>query len=111
MAPRYQVEYIKEFFRILKPGGTALFQVRTPKGSSPKPGSFAEKMYNFKMEKLKPFWKIVRGRPPIQVHTISPYIVEQIIEDCGATLVEVKVVDKRERTWIKNLRYCALKST
>ncbi len=111
MAPRYQVEYIKEFFRILKPGGTALFQVRTPKGSSPKPGSFAEKIYNFKMERLKPFWKTVRGRPPIQVHTISPHIVEQIIADSGATLLDVKVVDKRVRAWIKNLRYCAMKLT
>lgn len=109
MAPRYQVEYIKEFFRVLKPGGKALFQVRTPKGSSPKPGSFAEKVYNFKMEKLKPFWKTVRGRPPIQVHTISSHIVEQVIAKSGATLLDVKCVDKRPRTWIKNLRYYAMK--
>lgn len=109
MAPRYQVEYIKEFFRILKPGGIALFQVRTPKGSSPKPGSFAEKMYNFKMERLKPFWKTVRGRPPIQVHTISPEVVEKTIAACGATLIDVKVIDKRVRRWHTNLRYCAMK--
>ena len=109
MAPRYQVEYIREFFRILKPGGIALFQVRTPKGSSPKPGSFAEKMYNFKMERLKPFWKAIRGRPPIQVHTISPQLVEQIIAECGATLLDVKVVDKRVRRWYRNLRYCTMK--
>lgn len=109
MAPRYQVEYIKEFFRILKPGGKALFQVRTPKGRRPKPGSLAEKIHNFKMEKLKPFWKTVRGRPPIQVHTISPHLVEQIIAECGATLLDVKGVDKRVRRWHKNLRYCAMK--
>ena len=109
MAPRYQVEYIKEFFRILKPGGIALFQVRTSKGSSHKPGSLAEKMYNFKMERLKPFWKTVRGRPPIEVHTISPHIVEQIITVCGAALLDVKVVDKRVRRWKKNLRYCVMK--
>lgn len=107
MAPRYQVEYIKEFFRILKPGGIALFQVRTAKGS--KPGSLVEKMYNFKMERLKPFWKTVRGRPPIQVHTISPLIVEQIIAECGATLLDVKGTDKRIRKGRKSLRYCAVK--
>ncbi|NNJ88280.1 MAG: class I SAM-dependent methyltransferase [Eudoraea sp.] len=109
MAPRYQVEYIKEFFRILKPGGKALFQVRTPIGSSPKPGSLAEKIHNFRKERLKPFWKSIRGRPPIQVHTISPQIVEQIIAECGATILDVKVVDKRARRWHKNLRYCAKK--
>lgn len=109
MAPRYQVEYIKEFFRILKPGGKALFQVRTPKGASPKPGSLSEKMYNFKMERLKPFWKAVRGRPPIQVHTISADQVEQTIAACDATLLDVKGVDKRVRRWHKNLRYFAMK--
>ena len=109
MAPRYQAAYIKEFFRILKPGGKALFMVRTPKGRSPKPGSLTEKFYDFKMERLKPFWKIVRGKPPIQVHTISSDVVEQLIAGCGANLIDVKVVNKRERRWHRNLRYCAMK--
>jgi ubiquinone/menaquinone biosynthesis C-methylase UbiE len=104
MPPRYQVEYIKEFFRILKPGGIALFQVRTAKGN--KSGSLAEKIYNFKMERWKPFWKIVRGRPPIQVHTISPQVVEEAINECGASLLDIQVSDKRIR---KSLRYCAMK--
>ena len=107
MAPRYQVEYIKEFFRILKPGGIALFQVRTAKGY--KPGSLEEKIYSFKMEKWKPFWKIIRGRPPIQVHTISYQVVEQVISECGATLLDVQVTDKRIRKSRQSLRYCAIK--
>ncbi len=109
MPPRYQVEYIKEFFRVLKPGGIALFQVRTPKGRSSRPGSIAEKMHNFKMERVKPFWKTVRGRPPIQVHTISPDVVVETIAACDATLLDVKGIDKRVRRWHKNLRYCAMK--
>jgi SAM-dependent methyltransferase len=109
MAPRYQVEYIREFFRILKPGGKALFQVRTSKGPRPNPGSLAEKWNNFKMERLKPWWKAIRGRPPIQVHTISPQLVEQIIAESGMTLLDVKVVDKRAHRWFKNLRYCVMK--
>lgn len=107
MAPRYQMEYIKEFFRILKPGGVALFQVRTAKG--PKSGSIAEKLYNFKMEKWKPFWKTLRGRPPIQVHTISPQLIEQTIAECGATLLDVQSTDQRIRKSRKSLRYCVVK--
>ena len=107
MAPRYQVEYIKEFFRILKPGGMALFQVRTAKG--PKPDSLAEKVYTFKMEHWKPFWKKLRGRPPIQVHTISPSVVEQTIAECGATLLDVQSTDKKVRKSRQSLRYCAVK--
>ena len=107
MPPRYQVEYIKEFFRILKPGGIALFQVRTAKGHEP--GSLGEKLHTFKMERWKPFWKTVRGRPPVQVHTITPQLVEQTIEDCGARLLDVVCLDVKPRKTRKSLRYCAQK--
>ena len=107
MPPRYQVEYIKEFFRILKPGGIALFQVRTAKGN--KPGSFAEKLHTFNNEHWKPFWKIVRGKPPIQVHTIAPSVVEEIIAGCGATLLDVTNLDGKARKTRNSLRYCAVK--
>ncbi len=107
MPPRYQVEYIKEFFRVLKSGGLAIFQVRAAKGY--KPGSLAEKLYNFKMERWKPFWKTVRGRPPIQVHTISPKVVEQVIVECGAALLDVQKTDKRIRKHRQSLRYYAMK--
>ena len=107
MAPRYQVEYIKEFFRILKPGGIALFQVRTAKGH--KAGSLTEKMRTFNNEQWKPFWKKVRGRPPIQVHTISPQLVEQTITECGANLIDTQSTDKKVRKSRQSLRYCAVK--
>ncbi len=107
MAPRYQVGYIKEFLRILKPGGTALFQVRAAQG--PRAGSLAEKLYSLRTERLRPFWKSIRGRPPIQVHTISPQVVEQTIDACDATLLEVTVMDTGARRSRQSLRYCAFK--
>ncbi len=107
MPPRYQVIYIREFFRILKPGGTALFQVRTV--AEPKSGSFAQMFYTFKNERLKPFWKKVRGKPPIQVHKISTQLVEQTIAECGARLIDTQSMDKKVRKSRKSLRYCAVK--
>jgi SAM-dependent methyltransferase len=107
MAPRYQVDYIKEFFRILKPGGMALFQIRA--SIRPKTGSLAEIFSAFKNEHWKPFWKKVRGKPPIQVHTISPQLVEQTITGCGAQLIDIQSTDKRVRKSRQSLRYCALK--
>ena len=107
MAPRYQVDYIKEFFRILKPGGMALFQVRTSAGSNL--GPLDEVIYTFKNERWKPFWKKARGKPPIQVHTISPQLVEQTITECGAKLIDTQSTDKRVRKSRQSLRYCAVK--
>jgi len=77
MVPRYQMEYIKEFFRILKLGDIALFQVRIP--SKAKSGTIIRKLYSLKNEYWKPFWKKLRGKPAIQVHTISPKLVKQTI--------------------------------
>jgi len=107
MAPRYQVEYIKEFFRILKPGGTALFQVRIP--SKAKSGTIIEKLYSLKNEYWKPFWKKLRGKPAIQVHTISSKLVEQTIAECDATLIDTQNTDKKVRKSRKSIRYCVIK--
>ena len=107
MAPRYQVEYIKEFFRVLKPGGIALFQVRAKKSLNF--GFLTDKVYALNNEYWKPFWKKLRSKPSIQVHTISPEVVEQVIKESGMKLIDVQNIDIRVRKSRKSLRYCVEK--
>ena len=59
--PQATMRYIREFFRILKPGGIALFQV--PSGPRHEPGSIGAHLYNLKRGPLRRFWKGCVAKP------------------------------------------------
>ncbi len=103
--PQFAGEYIREFFRVLRPGGVAIFQV--PGGRPYTAGSLRSKLYTFRRHHLRRIWKIVRGKPPVEMHYIAPEQVERIIDESGGRLVDVVAVGKRKRR--KNYRYCATK--
>lgn len=101
--PRYQAGYIREFLRTLRPGGVAMFQVRI--GPDRAPDSLADRVYRLRSEVLKPWWKRLRGRPPVQVHTIAGRTVEEAVCQAGGNIVAAIDADAGTRKSRKSLRY------
>lgn len=104
--PEASSKYIAEFFRILRPGGVALFQL--PSGPRHDPGSFGAKIYSIKRGPLRRFWKRIRGMPPVEIHYINHSLVEEIVEVSGARLI-----DTTQRGSVRGSRvsmlYCAVR--
>lgn len=86
MHPDFSNAYIIDFFRILKPGGMALFQI--PSGRKIEKGSLREKWYNLQKGPLRRFWKRVRGKQPVEMHHIHHSQVEELIAQAGGQLIE-----------------------
>ena len=86
--PSVSSRYIAEFFRLLKPGGVALFQI--PSGKSYATGSFGEAWYNLRKGALRRFWKRLRGKPPVEMHHIHHFRVKKIVNEAGGTMIEAR---------------------
>jgi 2-polyprenyl-3-methyl-5-hydroxy-6-metoxy-1,4-benzoquinol methylase len=95
--------YIREFFRVLRPGGVAVFQV--PNGRPYKAGSIRAWWYRIERRHLQPIWKVLRGRSPVQMHYIPRGQVQSIVEGCGGRIVDVVDLGRRAKP-NKRLRYC-----
>ncbi len=106
--PGPAAEYIRDFFRVLRPGGVAIFQV--PSGKPYEPGSLRAKAYSIRRHHLRRIWKVVRGKPPVEMHYIALEQVKRIIEESGGRLRDVVEIGKKRKRR-KNFRYCATKST
>lgn len=99
--------YIAEFFRILRPGGVALFQI--PSGPRHEPGSMGAKIYSFWHGPLRRFWKRIRGRAPVEMHYIHRSLVEDIIRNNGGRLIDVRQFGSIHRSRVSML-YCAVRT-
>jgi ubiquinone/menaquinone biosynthesis C-methylase UbiE len=104
--PESSRRYIAEFMRLLKPGGIAVFQV--PNGKVRTPGSWQDKWYRFRRHQLRRWWKIVRGKPPYEMHYIPRADVEQIVATNGGTMIDI--VPFGEGGPNQNFRYCAIRA-
>jgi ubiquinone/menaquinone biosynthesis C-methylase UbiE len=104
--PEASSKYIAEFFRILRPGGVALFQV--PSGPRHDPGSLGAKIYSIKRGPLRRFWKRIRGMPPVEIHYINQSLVEEIIEASGGRLIDVTQQGSVRGSRVSML-YCAVR--
>lgn len=102
--PRYARTYICEFFRVVRPGGCVLFQMRS--GPRIRPGSLRAFLYRLNREHVRHILQRLRGRPPYEIHFIAREQVEQLIADAGGRLVDVAEVGGRRR---RNYRYCAIR--
>jgi len=104
--PESAGEYIREFFRVLRRGGLAVFQV--PSGRPYKAGSLAAWIYMVRRRYLRRIWKMARGLPPVEIHYIARARVEHIVHQSGGRIVDIVDVGKGRRRG-RNFRYCATK--
>ena len=104
--PEVTTRYIAEFFRILRPGGVALFQV--PSGKRHDPGTFDAWWYGFRRGTLKRFSKRLRGKLPVELHYVNQGIVEKIIRDNGGRLIEARQKGS-SRSWRVSMFYTAVR--
>jgi ubiquinone/menaquinone biosynthesis C-methylase UbiE len=85
--PEPALAYIREFVRMIRPGGTALFQVRI--GRLVRPGSLAAWFYRVKREYWRRFWQRVRGRIPYEMHFVARAQVEDAVKHAGGRILDV----------------------
>lgn len=88
--PQSSTRYIREFFRVLRPGGAAVFHV--PSGKAYAPGSLGEVLYRVRREYLRRAWKLLRGRAPYEMHYVPREQVEALIRDGHSRLVHRREV-------------------
>jgi ubiquinone/menaquinone biosynthesis C-methylase UbiE len=100
--PRYARTYVREFFRIVRPGGCVLFQMRG--GPHVDPGTLRAFLYRLNREHLRHLLQRLRGRPPYEIHFMARELVEATIAHAGGRLVDVVAMDGKRR---RSFRYCA----
>jgi len=103
--PGDQASYIREFIRVLRPGGLAIFQARN--GPRVNPGTPRAWLYTLRRQYLRRLWRRLRGRLPYEMHFLARSRVEEAIAMSGGRVVDV--VDLSEGRPGKSLRYCATK--
>jgi len=102
--PRASAEaYVSEFFRLLRPGGVALFQV--PDGPDVPLGSFRERLTSFWRGPVRRFSKRIRGKAPVEIHYVPRPVVEASVRRAGCELVDARDLSDKPRRWTA-FRYC-----
>jgi 2-polyprenyl-3-methyl-5-hydroxy-6-metoxy-1,4-benzoquinol methylase len=100
--PENQLTYMKEFVRVLRPGGVAVFQTRN--GPVVRPGTPRATLYRLNRIWFRRFAQRIRGRPAYEMHYVARERVEEAIAAAGGRLVDV--VDLSRGKPAKSLRYC-----
>lgn len=106
--PESSTKYIQEFFRVLRPGGVAVFQV--PSGWEYRPGSLSGLLYTLRRRYLRRAWKIIRGRAPYEMHYVPVEQVKALVASGGGRAVDIVDIGRgRQAGRGTNYRYCAVK--
>ena len=106
MPPRHSLKYIGEFIRVLKPDGLAVFHV--PDGPDYTTSWWRHRWYTLRREYMRPLWKQVRGRPPVQIHYVPQKKVEGIITASKGTLLHTLEM-RPGRGHIRTMWYFAIR--
>ena len=109
MEQKLSMKYIREFVRVLSPDGVAVFQ------AAAEPVTMfhtAKKAAKAAMPRaLVSLYRSLKYGPvfsKVEMHGIKKGLVEQVIRESGARIVDVVRDDKAGPNWI-SLRYCVRK--
>lgn len=101
--PRYVRRYVREFLRVLRPGGVALFQMRS--GPRIEPGTLRALLYRLNREHLRHLFQRLGGKHPYEIHFLARSQVEELVTECGAELLDVDDVSRGRG---RSFRYCVV---
>lgn len=105
--PEHSSRYIEEFFRLVKPGGTVVFQV--PAGRTAFDGTMAWILRRFRAAYISPLkqgWRRRCGQPVIGMYGIPRQRVETIVRTSAGRLIDVVENGAAGKGW-QSFRYCA----
>jgi SAM-dependent methyltransferase len=103
--PANAANYIREFMRVLRPGGIAIFQLRN--GPRILPGTIRAWLYHVRRHHLRRLARRIRRRPLYEMHYLARSQVEAAIHEGGGRTVDV--VDLSRGRPGRSLRFCAIR--
>ena len=106
--PACTINYIREFFRVLRPTGIAIFQL--PSEQIQRPSSIRCVARHIRNRWIRPIAKRIRFKPIIEMHGIPRKKVEELIRNSGGNIIRV-VEDFSAGPGWNSFRYCAEKPT
>lgn len=111
MEPRYSKKYIKEFLRILVPGGLLIFQLPIGKAN--------EQTFKNRLKKciiaitpkalLDALYKLRYGELRMDVYGVKKEEIVKLVEENGAKVIDITKDEATGSHWI-SYRYCVTKS-
>ena len=109
MEPRYIESYLREFVRVLRPGGVLVFQLP----SQPVPTAKGQLRRLLAKPRLQPllnlYRRVFQGRPgSMEMYGLSQERVRELLADAGAELRAVEECTSAGPTWI-SYRYLVTK--
>jgi len=105
--PRRPAEaYIAGFFRVLAPGGVAVFQV--PDGRPWPLDSLGHRITAFVRGPVRRLTKRIRGKQPVEIHYVPRPRVEALVREAGCELMEAHDLAGGKKRW-GSFRYCVRK--
>lgn len=101
--PVHARRYIREFMRVLRPGGVTVFQVRN--GPRIEPGTLRAWLYRLRRHYLRQLWRRIRAKRAYEMHFVNRGRVTELIEEGGGRVVHVQ--DLSQGRPDKSLRFYA----
>ncbi len=122
MEPRYSENYLKEFMRILTPGGFVIFQLPSERKMNPNEKSLLRKLRRRLRSLVPKPWLDVYyrtkgvlpenasppGAPQMEMYAVSKETVTEILEKNSGHILQVLKNENSGPHWV-SLRYCVTK--